>query len=115
MPSLFDWIDDLSKPPDDPTLKAIDQWKQIDESLKHGDYISKINFEDSPLAHIENAVKAINEKLEIEHQARLESEKNAKKQASVDKNRFVFNTVVGIVSAVSAVVGAVFAALSFFS
>lgn len=89
MPNLFDWIDALSKPPDNPALKDLDRWKQIDESLKRGDYISKINIEDSPLSHIEQTVKAISEKLEIEHSLHIEDRKDAERQKIIERNRFI--------------------------
>lgn len=114
--NIFDWIDTLSKPLDDSSLtKELNRWNQINESLKRGDYTVKIDPQNSPIAHIEQTLEAINEKLEIEHQARLEADKTARKQAVTDRNRFIFNTVIGIVSAVAAVIGAVFAAVSFFS
>lgn len=116
-----DWANVFRQPADDSffakELKEIERWNQINESLLRGDHISKIEIDpqNSPLTHIEQTLEAINEKLEIEHQARLETDKAAGKQAVIDRNRFIFNTIIGIVSAVAAVVGAVFAAVSFFS
>lgn len=47
--SIFDdWMNALSKPPDDSSLtKELDRWKQINESLERGDYIKQIPFEES--------------------------------------------------------------------
>lgn len=114
--SVFDWINTLSKPQDDsPITKEMDRWEEINESFKRGDHIAKTDFEGSSISDIVNAVEAINEKLEIEHQARLEADRTTKKQADTDRKRFVFNAIIGIVSAVAAVTGAIFAAFSFFS
>lgn len=49
MPGLFDWIDSLSKPSDDPALKAIAEQRNMIESLKSGEYIKTINPEDMPI------------------------------------------------------------------
>lgn len=49
MPGLFDWIDSLSKPSDDPALKAIAEQRNMIESLKSGEYIKTINPEDTPI------------------------------------------------------------------
>lgn len=47
--SIFDdWMNALSKPPDDSSLtKELDRWKQINESLERGDCIKQIPFEES--------------------------------------------------------------------
>lgn len=103
--NLFDLINSLANSSDNiPIAKDIERWKQIDESFARGDYIAKIDGKDTPITHIENAVQAINEKLEIEHEARLKAEKAERRQ-----------TIIGIVSAIAAVVSAVFAILTFFS
>lgn len=49
MPSLFDWIDTLSKPPDNAALKDLSRWKQIDESFKRGDRLENVEPEDTLL------------------------------------------------------------------
>lgn len=49
MPSLFDWMDALSKPPDNAALKDLGRWKQIDESLKRGDHLEDVKPEDAIL------------------------------------------------------------------
>lgn len=49
MPSLFDWMDALSKPPDGTALKAIVEQRNMIESLKSEEYIKTINPEDTPI------------------------------------------------------------------
>ena len=50
MSILEDWINALSKPADSlPIEKEINRWNEINESLKRGDYISKVDFKDSPI------------------------------------------------------------------
>lgn len=49
MPSLFDWMEALSKPPDNAALKDLGRWKQIDESLKRGDHLEDVKPEDAIL------------------------------------------------------------------
>lgn len=120
--SIFDdLVNVFQKPADDSffakELKEIERWNQINKSLERGDHISeiKIDQQNSPLARMEHTLEAINEKLEIEHQSRLEADKAFRKQAVIDKRRFILNTIIGVVSAVAAVAGAIFSAISFFS
>lgn len=48
MSILEDWMNVLLKSPDDsPLTKELDSWKQFNESLKSGDYIKQIPFEES--------------------------------------------------------------------
>lgn len=109
--SIFDdWMNALSKPPDDSSLtKELDRWKQINESLERGDYISAIGPKDSPITHMEQTLEAINEKLEIEHQARLDAEEREKKQTKqqerTDCIRFWITFAVTLIGSLAAVGG----------
>ena len=61
----------------------------------------------------------LNKKLDQERADRIAAEEQAAKEAQnrnrIENIRFILNTIVGIVSAVAAVIGAIFAALAFFS
>lgn len=72
----------------------------------------RMRFAASEVARLEAAIKKVNSQLEVEHQARIESEKSAKQQKSIDRNRFIINLLVTIVSAVAAVVAAVVAIIA---
>lgn len=51
MPNIFDWIDALSKPPNDPTLKEIEERRKALESLKRNNYIENVTPEYTPLGN----------------------------------------------------------------
>lgn len=116
MSTLNDWINALSNPADDlPIAKEIKRWNEINESINHGDYIPGLNFEDSPLAHIENTVKVINEKLEIEHKLHIEDRKDADRQKIIERNRFIITTIIGVVAAIAAIVGTTVSIITYLS
>lgn len=116
MSILDDWINALSKPADSlPIAKEIKRWDEINESLSRGNYISGVNIEDSPLAHIKNAVEAINEKLEIEHGLHIEDRKDADRQKIIERNRFIITTIIGVVAAVAAIVGTTVSIITYLS
>ena len=118
MSILEDWMNALAKPPDDsPLVKELDRWKQINESLERGDYISKIEIDpqNSPLAYMEQTLEAINEKLEIEHKLHIEDREDADRQKIVDRNRFIITTIIGVVAAVAAIVGTTVSIITYLS
>lgn len=49
MATLDDWIKALSEPPDDPTLKEIEEQRKFLESFKRGDYLENVKPEDTPV------------------------------------------------------------------
>ena len=101
---LDDWLNALSKPYNSEISKELDRWEEINTSLL-SDLNPEMNFKDFPIAHIENAVNAINEKLEIEHSLHIEDRKSADRQKIIDRNRFIVTTIIGVVAAIAAIVG----------
>lgn len=73
------------------------------------------NFENSPLAHIENEIKAISEKLEIEHILHIEDRENADRQKAVERNRFIITTIIGVVAAIAAIIGTTISVMTYLS
>ncbi len=57
-------------------------------------------------------LKEISEKLEAEHEARIESEKDAEQQKIVETRRFIVSTILGILSVIAATAAAVAAILA---
>lgn len=67
------------------------------------------------LRQLATQIQEIRNAQEIEHQAQVKLQEDTKKQNLRQRRTELFNTVVGITSAVAAVTGAVFAVLTFFS
>ncbi len=90
---------------------------EVEAAIPYTPYTESDEFQQE-VAQIKQSLAELQSAQEAERRERLDAQKAsldaANQQRLIDERRSKFNSIIGIISAVAAVIGAIFAVLSFF-